>query len=86
MKAILVIDMPNECDGCPCLNYKMWYCQADKKHRDGGDDDIPEWCPLKPMPQKKKLDEDLLLSQNFKLEYARFDGYNKCIDEILGEE
>lgn len=38
-----------------------------------------------PMPQKKKLDEDLFLSQNFKLEYARFDGYNECIDEILGK-
>lgn len=47
MKAILMIDeMPKECDGCPCLNYKIWYCQADEKGRDGGDDDRPEWCPL----------------------------------------
>ena len=41
---------------------------------------------LKPLPKKKKLDEDLFLSNNFNSQYTRFKGYNECLDEILGEK
>ena len=41
---------------------------------------------LQPMPQKKIFDEELFMTGNFKLVYARFTGWNDCIDEILGDE
>ena len=41
MKAVLVIDMPEDCaSGCPVM------C------RTRGINHRPTWCPLKPMPQK----------------------------------
>lgn len=96
-KAILVLDMPNECDGCPCLNQKLWECQADKKRRSS--DERPSWCPLKPLPEKLYVEansiEDVMPSEfdidKFALK-IRLDadklcalGWNACIDEILGE-
>ena len=54
-KSVLVIDTPKECDECPCLNRKLWECQADKKRRSS--DERPSWCPLKPMP--KKFNDDV---------------------------
>ena len=85
MKAILVIDIPDDIWANKEEDLGM-YAEVWSKRIDDG------WCgeyyadSLKPIPQKKKLDEDLFLSKNFELEYVRFDGYNKCIDEILGEE
>lgn len=92
MKAILVIDnMPKTCGQCTyCIteqieNNTVHYCVSGKE----GIVDIKDlnkkqtWCPLKPIPQKKEV---------CSLEYATdvedwFDnGYNECIDEILGEE
>lgn len=36
---------------------------------------VPDWCPLKPVPEKKKIDEYF---------YPNFDyAWNACIDEIL---
>lgn len=86
-KSILVIDTPKECDGCPCLNRKLWECQADKKRRSS--DERPDWCPLKPMPSKKVPIFDLN-SASYDEEYEKrimyeIDGYNRCIDEIMGE-
>lgn len=73
MKAILVIDMPKECDGCPCLNQKLWECQADKKRRSS--DVRPSWCPLKLLRKKTPYGSDLFN------DYVR--GYNDCIDDII---
>lgn len=39
------------------------------------------WCPLKPMPEKKDVDE---YQTNFSRGWD--EGYNYCINEILGEE
>lgn len=84
MKAILVIDMPKECDGCPCLNQKLWECQADKKRRSS--DVRPSWCPLKPMPSKKVPVFDPN-SASYDEEYEKrimdeINGWNSCIEEI----
>ena len=81
MKAILVIDKPIECDGCPCLNYNMWYCQADPKHRDGGDDYVPEWCPLKPMPERMKVDYDTISSAEVTEKVVAI-GWNACLEDL----
>ena len=75
-KSILVIDTPKECDGCPCLNQKLWECQADKKRKDLGDEK-PCWCPLKPMPERKPIDF---------LNYWFNQGYNALHEELFGDE
>ena len=78
MKAILVIDMPENCRECPVQS--CGFCQA----KDGGkficDIKIkPDWCPLKPMPQRANHPDWC--------DGGRYDkGYNACIDEILGDK
>ncbi len=81
-KAILVMDMPENCVGCPLSaessDEYIQYCT-------GTDDKIddffyskrkPDWCPLKELPERKDDDAD----------YALYDlGWNACIDEILKE-
>lgn len=62
MKAILVIDeMPNQCLECPCYRQVrgntllLEYCNANEKRLTWQEVvEVPEWCPLKPMPEKRK--------------------------------
>ena len=70
-KAILIIEMPSCCDEC---DLKESYCHVDDNDtcRAGG-------CPLVEVPQKK--DENKAYDD---CEYYRMQGYNACIDEILG--
>ena len=97
MKAILVIDMPNHCSKCPCWDRDYPVCcvlNKENKSKDYGH--RPKWCPLKPMPQKvdeisveetmimKYGKETIILEKAIKK--ARQQGYNLCVDEILGEE
>ena len=81
-KLILVIDTPDSCRECPlCAEEHMTYrdyCRIT-------DDviwtlDKPEWCPLLELPEK------LSPTGNPYDEYGDgyVDGYNACIDEILG--
>lgn len=90
-KAILVIDKPESCTSCLLGIYnKKWFCLDTNKDIDICDRyNIPEWCPLKPMPQKKNTDKlqgfgnsqilwtDKVIYQN--------EGWNACLNEILGE-
>ena len=81
-KAILIMDMPRYC--CECPVGEVWevipsveecYCGLENKniinkyHK-------PEWCPLKSPPKRfiRFGEED---------DYA--EGYNDCLNEILGE-
>ena len=85
MKAILVMDMPSSCDKCPLFgsHYSDMTCRGN-----GRSINYPypkevrqDWCPLKPMPEKKKVQDVLYLHSEY------FDlGYNACIDEILGDK
>ena len=77
-KSILVIDTPKDCDGCPCLNRKLWECQADKKRRSS--DEKPLWCPLKPMPKKKETDSTGTIEEYMYKGYDR--GWNACLEEL----
>ena len=97
MKAILVIDMPERCFNCPLHqtvdgedNEFMVFCNAEHWREPITHKPIenlgkrPEWCPLKPMPMKKKIYQeawnmtDVVNLTNI--------GWNACIDEILGEK
>lgn len=90
MKAMLVIDMdmPSRCGECkfrspelnPCEEL-MWLCKLkddfiDRRTR-------PNWCPLRPMPERKEVHyTDPLFGE---VENLTNIGYNKCLDEVVGE-
>jgi hypothetical protein len=107
VKAILVLEMPENCLECP-FRYKseemflgnftyqsLFRCKFEPEGlcEDDGDtvylNDImmkskPDWCPLKPMPEKiqvcGKYPQPDGIVPSCKI------GYNACIDEILGDK
>lgn len=74
-KAILVIDMPENCGKCPCFQFGMDnYCGVNDKVSWDWNTKRLDDCPLKPFPQSYNwCDSDF--------EY----GYNACINKILKE-
>ena len=85
-KAILVIDMPDSCMGCNFLycdaENNSESCQAREKSRivDLENDDKPDWCPLRKMPEKKKT-----IGTESETERIYMNcGWNDCIDAIGG--
>lgn len=81
-KAILVTDMPSGCVKCNFYAYAISRCNLkDKFQNDISNDFKPEWCPLKPMPEKKAvmnhMDDEVYLFRR---------GFNACIDAICGKE
>lgn len=84
-KAILVMDMPDrcwKCSACAFLNYtnEYWCCAKDRLVDPNSK---PDWCPLKPIPDKIDMHEAITQDPNYSAEYGF--GYNDCIDEILEE-
>ncbi len=83
-KATLIIDMPNSCIECPfcneennsCLAYMNFKAQTIILLAKGQKKAI--WCPLKPLPKQAKC-----YPAN---QEPYWDGWNDCLDEILGEE
>lgn len=88
MKKIAIIKKPynNLCIGCP-------FCEGDRiqlsvctllgnKQLNYIDEYIDKDCPLKAIPKK------LATKSKNNTEYSKgfYDGWNCCIDEILGEE
>lgn len=89
MKAILVIDMPESCEECPFCD-DFYYCIPEKAkgyvaftEKSGRQ----EWCPLKPIPQKKTEEgERKKYPFNDDLFWDLYiQGWNECLDEITGE-
>lgn len=87
-KAILVIDMPESCIGCD-FNYSVnsessckedMVCMALAGKVIDGFTNKYDGCPLKELP-KKFIYTDILSMPT--VNYT--DGWNACIDEILGE-
>ena len=96
-KAILIIDMPNSCDECPVrsfIEYGKWCAGHDNLYINSYPVK-PDWCPLKPMPEKIDVPnwDDNIKAKNKNAEevgiymYNRghYHGYNICIDKILSE-
>ena len=88
MKAILIIDIPDDLID----DYENFYVDYDLR---GERKDINvnesikyvEDCPLKPIPKKRREPGEKLKNNNSSIYYGdcRFvDGWNACIDEILG--
>ena len=89
MKAILVLEMPSSCDKCPLFgsHYSDMTCRGNGR---GINYPYPkevrqDWCPLKPIP--RKLERELVKKDyNGGHSHGIVQGYNACIDEILGDK
>ena len=80
MKAILVIDMPKTCGGCPCMRVSNTGFVCQMEWRDIDPDHIPSWCPLKPMPEPKPIKQEIMGEDYYIGFYGQ--GWNDCIKEI----
>lgn len=80
-KSIAIIDTPEGCYlGCP---FKQGdYCVGTLKNVSGHfhTRTKPEWCPLRPIPEKKDME-----FLDDKSEYYR-QGWNACIDSLFNSE
>lgn len=97
-KSILVINTPQKCEECQlCKNYMKvshaWgnpntyevYCAgiANRILTEVPKDKKPDWCPLKDIPLKKNV-RDFNISPGDFEQKGYQQGWNACIDEILG--
>ena len=76
MKAILVIDMPSCCVECPCYDFDLGLCSPKNEITDvdGRHDERADWCPLKPMPEKR---EENLPNENIRTPKGGSDVMNR---------
>ena len=88
-KSVLTIDTPKKgCISCHLSQEKTDYlkvcivtCMITNKTILGAQaETIPDWCPLKPLPEKMAIPRGARNVDG--LEYAA--GYNTCINEITG--
>lgn len=95
-KGLLVIDIPCTCIECPMCykdevislgNFKyeqMYKCKKQPKEIENGYLNSyllikkPEWCPIKRPEKSRDVTTDFY-------GWGWVDGYNTCIEEILGE-
>ena len=86
-KSVLVIDTPENCYSCYLRKLiRNWSYCAVKSERIKDSMVKPDWCPLKPLPEKMKV------TGIYNGEYFRAGGkppsykigWNACIDEITG--
>lgn len=84
-KSVLVIDTPENCDKCKIRAINLAWCNISRKstsHHPSGkpmdERNRPDWCPIKPLPEKKDFWEE---EHGGKFS----EGWNACIDEITGD-
>ena len=85
-KAILVMDMPESCIDCPLRDWED-NCKGqseDKNNNAGTWEELRKTCPLREVPQKKKVCGKYPQADKIPPSYKI--GYNTAIDEILGKD
>lgn len=86
MKAVLVMEMPENCVGCPLFSgsHSDMTCCGSYRTIDFPypDDKVQDWCPLIPMPEKK--DYEKLSDGNPTKAWGN--GWNACLDAIEGSK
>lgn len=82
-KGIVLVDIPDKCDGCEMCGTLIGkvICVAMIK-RIHDINARPEWCPIKPLPEKKLLTGDVNNTEKMGHELVRA-GWNACIDKLL---
>ena len=89
-KSVLVLDTPENCISCSisrdCSNIleTCTFCPITGKCvLDKEAETIPDWCPLKPLPERKNfVNSTNGIEANANVYSA---GWNGCIDAITGE-
>ena len=82
-KAVLIMDMPEDCTMC-----KFWNSKDDECYATGveelslnSEEAKPDWCPLRELPEKMKVcgkyPQPDRIAPSYKV------GWNACLDEIL---
>jgi hypothetical protein len=82
-KGVIVVDAPDLCTECDLMcydQYKDKFCFM-VGFDEPIEDDKPDWCPIKPAPEKIQHPSRQSLSQE-----CFADGWNACVDKILGEQ
>ena len=77
-KAVLIMDMPEDCLECPCMRmvYEYRICQVKRKACGEDEHNRPDWCPLRELPEEANHPDYC--------DNGRFDkGWNDCLSEIL---
>ena len=95
-KAILVMDMPESCAKCEfCREIRenqhccervvntVGVCKRIELDVEFYQYEKPNWCPLKEVPEKT-VTMELSVAHSESVEMGYREGYNACIDEILG--
>lgn len=82
-QSVLVIDTPEKCKSCIYVGVFAEFCRINC--RDIKDSSAkPDWCPLKPLPEKKSTTAPV---SNYEVQKNLLaEGWNQCIDEITGGE
>lgn len=87
-KSILIIKTPAHCEECKFhqnTSYSTFECLAIYKNGDNNEN-FPTWCPLLPLPERKNLttyvNGDTSIGNILHYNYAQ--GFNSCLDQILG--
>lgn len=79
-KAVLVMDMPDDCTMC-----KFWNTDDDECYATGSEElslgdcekTKPDWCPLRELPEKKERGVGEHGERMFRA------GFDACLDKIL---
>ena len=77
-KSVLAIDTPENCGKCKFIS--DFWCRAMSDRRVPNNDIIPNWCPLKLLPEEDYEDH---YPDEWEDGYA--DGWNDCLREIAGQ-
>lgn len=80
-KAVLIMNMPENCFRCKLQNWAN--CKITNKCHVG--ECRPDWCPLRELPERETEMTD---ADDLGNDYVRgtMDGWNNCLDMILREE
>ena len=86
-KAVLLMDVPEKCIDCNLCVLDMdgsiscYYNKREICSNVGENNSRPNWCPLRPLPDRKEITETYKWEDrlpSFKC------GWNWCLDEITG--
>ena len=88
-KSVIVIDTPNDCDNCDFCYWSdgrfrtcgITHMGISKQNMEHIEKSKPDWCPLVPLPEKLEGNNSIYYQWG---DYE--DGWNHCIDAILGEQ
>lgn len=84
-KSVFTIQTLERCEDCPCIGISagchVGYCKlAGKINSDYHVKIVPDWCPLKELPEE---DNEDYFPDEYESGYAS--GWNACLREITGK-